>query len=105
MSAKPKPELPTARTDGGPPPGAASCSVIPTTRTVIEGKLLDALTNDGCVAILASEDDLRMLISALSNTPWEEAEHLMKARAFADGLRKLLAEAFPPNANCGAAGP
>jgi hypothetical protein len=48
---------------GGSSP--SSCSVIPTSRSVIEGKLLDALSNDGCVAILASEDDLNVMIAAL----------------------------------------
>ena len=49
-------------------PGGSSprpCSVALTRREVIENKLLDALSDEGTVAILASEADLNLLIESL----------------------------------------
>lgn len=84
-----------AAKDGSSP---SSCSVVPTSRSVIEGKLLDALSNDGCVAILASEDDLNVMIAALEYAMLGNHKQTIAARALAKDMRQLRKEAFPPNA-------
>ena len=83
------------RLAGGSSP--SSCSVVPTSRSVIEGKLLDALSNDGCVAILASEEDLNVMIAALEYAMLGNRKQTVAARALAIGMRQLRKEAFPPN--------
>lgn len=80
---------------GGSSP--SSCSVVPTSRSVIEGKLLDALSNDGCVAILASEEDLNVMIAALEYAMLGNHKQTVAARALAKDMRQLRKEAFPPN--------
>lgn len=76
---------------------SSSCSVVPTSRSVIEGKLLDALSNDGCVAILASEDDLNVMIAALEYAMLGNHKQTVAARDLAKDMRQLRKEAFPPN--------
>lgn len=58
-------------------------------RSVIERKLLAALDDDsGKVAIVATQDDLNLLINALESCPGGESERM------AADLRRLLKEAF-----------
>lgn len=64
-------------------------TVVPTNRQVIENKLLTALNNSDCVAILASEEDLRIMIEALRKEPDS------KARKMAEDYGQLLNAAFP----------
>lgn len=71
------------------------CSVEPTSREVIEGKLLNALTNDACVAILASEADLDVMIAALEYAMLGNGKQTVAARALAKDIRQLRDEAFP----------
>jgi hypothetical protein len=71
--------------------------VVPASRSVIEGKLLDALSNDGCAAILASEDDLNVMIAALEYAMLGNHKQTIAARALAKDMRQLRKEAFPPN--------
>ena len=61
-------------------------------REVIEGKLLAALDDESKVAILASEDDLRLLISALEYAP-DESTYGDKRTELLQGLRQLQKEA------------
>lgn len=70
----------------------APCSVELTSRQVIEKKLLTALEDGNTVAILASEEDLKLLIFALAHCSSP------KAMPMARDLGQLLSEAFPPNA-------
>ena len=74
--------------DGGSPQSA--CSVESATRQVIEGKLLTALDDDSKVAILASEDDLNVMIRRLATG--DETE-----RNLAADFVQLRRAAFPPN--------
>lgn len=62
-------------------------TVIPSNRQVIENKLLTAIDDDSKVAILASREDLDLLIEALSN--WTE-----KARLYSADLSQLRRAAF-----------
>lgn len=71
--------------------------MVPASRNVIESKLLDALSNDGCVAILASEDDLNVMIAALEYAMLGNKKQTIAARSLAKDLRRLRKEAFPPN--------
>lgn len=59
-------------------------------RQVIEKKLLTALEDKGCVAILASEEDLRMMIDCLRTGTFHS-----KGLQMADDLEQLLHAAFP----------
>lgn len=77
------------------------CSVERTSRSVIEHKLLTALSGDQ-VAILATKQDLEDLIVALTQYDfvkclprWEA--HKKRCKDLAEGMRQLLREAFPPN--------
>lgn len=64
-------------------------------REVIERKLLTALTDQGTVAILASEQDLDVMIVALEYAMLGNAAQTRKARELARGIRQLRREAFP----------
>jgi hypothetical protein len=66
-------------------------------REVIENKLLAALSDDGVVAILASERDLSVMIAALEYAMLGNREQTRKARELAADMRKLKRAAFPPN--------
>jgi hypothetical protein len=77
------------------------CSVRATSRQVIENKLLDALTDDGCVAALLHKPDLDVIIDSLIHTANNRVlalEPSVRARQLAADLRQLRAAAFPPNA-------
>lgn len=63
--------------------------VIPATRTVLERKLLTALKDDSKVAILATKEDLDLLILVLGNSIQKAAQE------FAADLKKLRDAAFP----------
>lgn len=52
------------------------CSVEQTTRQVIEAKLLTALNDSNVVAILASQEDLCIMIAALSRYPDSKAHKM-----------------------------
>lgn len=72
-------------------------SVERTNRQVIERKLLDALDDANTVACLFSKQDLEDLIQACEHNQfrgelWDRCSNL------ADGMKQLLREAFPPNA-------
>lgn len=63
-------------------------AVVPTSRTVMEHKLLTALEDKGTAAILVSKDDLTMLINAL------DAYMTVEAKRWSADLRQLRKEAF-----------
>jgi len=63
--------------------------VIRSTRTVLERKLLTALKDNSKVAILATEEDLDLLISALGDSIQKDAQE------YAADLKNLRAAAFP----------
>lgn len=65
-------------------------------RRVIEQKLLTALGAESTVAILASKQDLDVLIAALEYAMLGRREQTKKARELAAGMRQLRREAFPP---------
>ena len=69
----------------------ATCSVESLNRQVIENQLLAALDDKSKVAILATEDDLVMLINALGFVTGD------KAWEFRADLQQLKSAAFPPN--------
>lgn len=71
----------------------APCSVEPTSRQVIEGKLLAALDDKSKVAILATEADLNMLIDALLPIIAEQGIH-SKAYEYRRDLMQLKTAAF-----------
>jgi hypothetical protein len=68
------------------------CTVERTDRRVIEKRLLDGLSDGEHVAILASKQDLNLLIDALRNIApnWD-----CKVTGFLKGLEQLRNEAFP----------
>ena len=63
--------------------------VIRTTRTVMERKLLRALDDNSKVAILATKEDLDLLISALGDSIQKDAQ------LYGADLEKLRDAAFP----------
>ena len=63
--------------------------VIPSTRTVMERKLLTALDGKLKVAILATKEDLDLLISALGDSIQKDAQR------YGADLKKLRDAAFP----------
>ena len=69
-----------------------------TRREVIEGRLLQAITKEPCeqVALLVTENDLRLLISALEDYAGCDTRRWRKEEAldFVAGLKKLHAHAF-----------
>lgn len=73
-----------------------------TSRRVIEHKLLEALSDDSQVAILATKQDLEDMIAALLGYEIAEtkgngldwSEHLKRRKNLANGLQQLLKEAF-----------
>ena len=80
-----------------PPSRAAPGSVQFTGRQVIEHKLLTALEDGQSVAILATRRDLEDMLDALQTYEGPE-DRLDRCLNLAAGLRQLLTEAFPPNA-------
>lgn len=75
-----------------------TCSVESVNRQVIENKLLTALDDKSKVAILATEDDLRMLINALKTHSMCYPGWSKKNSEYVADLEQLKAAAFPPNA-------
>lgn len=69
--------------------------VIRTKRSVIEKRLLDGLSDGEHVAILASKEDLDLLIEALRYFTGINGGSCPPATKFADGLEQLRREAFP----------
>lgn len=77
-------------------------TVVPTSRQVIEGKLLAALDDKTKVAILCDKEDLECMIAALYGyeiaerngniLSWED--HVKHRKELADGMSQLLKEAF-----------
>ena len=69
-------------------------------REVIQGKLLDALESDDCVAAIFSEQDLDDLLFAIDmaeiNRP-DDARLVVydRLQSLTDGLQRLRNEAFP----------
>ena len=76
----------------------ATCSVESVNRQVIENQLLSALDDKSKVAILATEEDLTMLIICLGFSTG------VKAKEMRADLQQLKAAAFPPNAKSSHAG-
>lgn len=74
-----------------PPFSPSPCSVEFTGRQVIENKLMTALEDEGTVAILASKDDLELMVAALRKYKHRRAEGM------AFDYQQLLDAAFPPN--------
>jgi hypothetical protein len=75
----------------------SKCTIKPTSRTVIENKLLARLEEKGTVAILANEQDLHLMIAALgvyAKTTYSEALR-QKALEMAADFEKLHSAAFP----------
>lgn len=71
--------------------------IVQSTRQIIENKLLAALDeNSGQVAILATEEDLRMLIFSLRHVSANMSSHgyQEKARRWAHDLEKLRKASF-----------
>ncbi len=73
-------------------------------RRVIEGKLLEALEGDDCVAVLMSREDLDLVISLLEqhksppdDEPWIPVRVTLgrKGEKLVEGLRVLRREGFP----------
>ena len=89
MSVKNVTEKPRRAARGSSP---APCSVESVNRQVIENQLLAALDDKSKVAILATEDDLKLLIAAL-RPMWANSA----AREMCDDLCQLKDAAFPPN--------
>ena len=91
--------------DGQPSLAPATCSVERTPRSVIEKKLLTALGDESCVAILATKQDLEDMIAALCGyelgtwkgnvLSWED--YRKRCRSLSNDMTQLLHEAFPPN--------
>lgn len=63
--------------------------VVQASREVIERKLLTAVSDEAVVAILATKDDLDMLIEHLQTSS--------RGQEFAQGLAQLRREAFEAN--------
>ena len=63
--------------------------VIQTTRTVMERKLLTTLREGSKVAILATKEDLDLMISALGDSIQKDAQE------YAADLKRLRYAAFP----------
>lgn len=75
---------------------APPCSVVPTSRSVIERKLLAALDDEDKVALLLSRKDLELVINAMG---WAPIQHPQRdaANEMLGDLKQLHTEAFPPN--------
>lgn len=99
------------RNGGAAVAGGAPCSVERTSRSVIEHKLLTALDDKDKVAILATKQDLKDIIFALTvlarSFAAEKKEPRREARYkdLAAGMRQLLSEAFPLNESSSPATP
>ena len=63
-------------------------AIVPSSREVIERKLLTALEDGGQVAILATENDLTLLINALDQFG------TVKGKQWASDLKQLRHESF-----------
>lgn len=90
--------LPSETGSGSVP---APCSVVPSSRHVIEKKLLTALEEEGNVAILANSEDLKLMIEALTSYASDHRTSLKseaRMRSLAADLRQLQRAAFPLNA-------
>ena len=70
------------------------CSVSLTQREVIENKLLTALEDESCTAILTSKEDLEILIAALESWNWGNSS-THRSMDLAAGITQLRDEAFP----------
>lgn len=70
-------------------------TILPSSRSIIENKLLTALNDDSCVAILATKDDLDVLIAALNYAMLGKPEQTRRARALAADYTALRQAAFP----------
>lgn len=74
-----------------------------TTRSVIEHKLLTALSDDSQVACLFTKQDLEDIIASLYGYKLSEQSgnviswkaHAERCKGLADGMSQLLHEAFP----------
>lgn len=65
-----------------------------TQREVIENKLLTALEDESCTAILTSKEDLEILIAALESWNWG-SNSTRRSMDLAAGIAQLRDEAFP----------
>lgn len=73
----------------------AACTVVPTTRSVLEHKLLVALDDSSKVAILATKEDLDLFIRALEEFKVQGfLRYQERAMTFAKDLQQLRSEAF-----------
>jgi hypothetical protein len=72
------------------------CSVESVNRQVIENQLLTSLCDKSKVAILATEEDLTLLIGALKCVSCHDPAARAAKEMCAD-LQQLKAAAFPPN--------
>ena len=77
----------------------ATCSVESASRQVIEHKLLAALSDESCVAILATKSDLQDIISACHQTALRlnGASPTERFKSLEADMKQLMREAFPPN--------
>ena len=82
----------TAKLNAPKASSSATCSVESVNRQVIENQLLTALDDKSKVAVLATDDDLKLLIAAL-RPMWSNSA----AREMCDDLCQLKDAAFPPN--------
>lgn len=73
------------------------CSVSAVKRQVIENKLLAALDDRGKVAILATEEDLEIIITALLLAESNRVVISSKYKEMRADLEQLRSAAFPPN--------
>ena len=73
------------------------CSVESVNRQVIENQLLTSLCDKSRVAILATEEDLEILIAALLLAENNRMAMPTKYKEMRADLEQLKAAAFPPN--------
>lgn len=71
-------------------------TIVPASREVIESKLLTALEDEGTVAVLYTEPDLRLMILALESFTSEAPtfDESKRAREMLIGIAQLYQEAF-----------
>lgn len=81
-----------------PPPnrrrGDGDLKIVPSNREVIDNQLLTALDDKSKVAILASEEDLDVLITALKRYPVSLCTKETQVLALLNGLEQLRDAAF-----------
>lgn len=63
---------------------------------VVQKKLLTALNDETKVALLLEKGDLEDLIDACEKWMPSDYRRLRRLRYLANGMRRLLSEAFPP---------